>query len=96
MRAWPEFACYRDICYWFKYFLCPHPQLQPTYVIQQPSHAGRLTWQYEPSENALLVGGFGIRDFMSNVRYGGDMLASGHRFPSYASPFEHAKPHEVF
>ncbi len=46
LRTWPEFGAYRDVCFYFKYFLCAHPSVEPSEVEYYPSGSARLSWMY--------------------------------------------------
>lgn len=95
VRTWPEYAAYRDINYWFKYFLCASNSLLPTRPGSYASHQARLIWKYDSSENALIVEALHIGELMCNVRHSGGFLESGHRWPSQATPSVHLDGAEI-
>jgi hypothetical protein len=90
-KNYPEFLCYRDIAFYFKYFMNTEaeafPSPGPDYIQKQ----AELKWQLTPSED-YFVSAFGIEVYCRPRKPGASF---DHRYPSLANPSFLTKPHAV-
>ncbi|CAK9109151.1 Uncharacterized protein SCF082_LOCUS50723 [Durusdinium trenchii] len=99
-HIWPEFRAYRDIVFWWKYFLCtdvrvfPEPrQFHPAEAIARWSVAQDDAW--DKGRQYFKITALGKDNVVwLNERNPPQPPASGHRWPSPALPAMHTKGEE--
>eukprot|EP01083_Nonionella_stella_P030773 84290_1 len=84
VKNYPEFACYRDVAFYWKYFMATDPKAFPP-VIDWQQKSAELKWTFE--EGQYIVRAY--RRFPLFCK------ADGHRWPSAATPSKYTFPSKV-
>jgi hypothetical protein len=101
-RTWPEYTCFRDIIFWWKYFLCTDLRVFPKNAAFKPQH-GYLIWSVNdeqkafgspPNRNKVFQVQSLCKDHIMKHKEMGNRPkppTSGHRWPSAALPSQYTK-----
>eukprot|EP01087_Luapelamoeba_hula_P004848 TRINITY_DN1482_c0_g1_i1.p1 TRINITY_DN1482_c0_g1~~TRINITY_DN1482_c0_g1_i1.p1 ORF type:complete len:4317 (-),score=602.49 TRINITY_DN1482_c0_g1_i1:51-13001(-) len=88
LKNYPEFLCYRDVAYYFKYFMNTEDEAFPRPALYTQQHA-QLAWKMGDGEYFIIAYG----QFLLHCRPKKKPFT--HRFPSVATPSFLTTPHPV-